>query len=142
MLFRSKHELSNCNICYIIEYGPDEYKAKALEQLFRQGVNIRELRTIIKYGPDEYKAKAWKHILEKGMDNDDLCYIIKYGPNKYKAKAWKQLFKQNPKNLELKDIIKHSESVKYKIMAEELLKAREELKDKSKEELIKMLIEE
>ena len=48
----------NDDLIYIIEYGTEEYKIKAWEQLLKQKPNNNDLRYIIKYGTEEYKAKA------------------------------------------------------------------------------------
>ncbi|MFH1047534.1 MAG: hypothetical protein V1738_04480 [Patescibacteria group bacterium] len=66
----ANESFQNDDLRRIIQHAPDEWKAKATEQFFKQGlgkVTFRDddLRCIIDYAPDEWKAKAKEQLTKK-----------------------------------------------------------------------------
>jgi len=129
---------SNGELVCIIRSAPDEYKAKASEQLLKQNPSNVMLCDIILFAPEEYKAKAWERLLEQNPGNAMLGDIICWAPDEYKAKASKRLLEQNPSNDELGDIIRFAPE-EYKDKAREIINLRSQLKGKSKTELMAMI---
>jgi hypothetical protein len=100
-----KQNPSNYYLRYIVAYAPDKWKAKAWEQLLKQNPSNYDLRYIIKYAPGEWASKALEQLLKHNPSNNDLCYIIEYAPSEWASKAWEQLLKQNPSNDDLCNIV-------------------------------------
>ncbi len=90
----SQGNFMNDDLFFIIEeYAPDEWKAKAWEQLLKQKPSNSDLCNIIEDAPDEWKAKAWEQLLKQKPSDDYFHHINRYASDKWKAKAREQLEK-------------------------------------------------
>ena len=67
---------TNDELYRIIYNAPEEYKAKASEQLLKQNPTNDELRRIIYYAPEEYKAKAREIQEIRDKNKDELLKLM------------------------------------------------------------------
>lgn len=82
------------DLCCIIYYAHEEWKAKAWDQLLKQGPSNDDLSWIIRCAPESWKEKASEQLLKQGPSNDDLRCIIEYAPEPWRSKAQKELNKR------------------------------------------------
>lgn len=69
------------------------------QALLDKNPNYADLRYIVYYAPEEYKAKASEQLLKQNPSNTDLGYIIYYMPLKSIRLRQKRLYSSEKKLL-------------------------------------------